>query len=206
LSGVIVAGVAAFSFGAPVIFFAIAAAMAVLLGSLRVIDIHQNRKIARRDGFLNNIDVRIEFLERNISLVKGLVQKFSSSKPASGEEPDEVAEVLNNNINEQKQSLVVERSHSTPASSTAKSKPVYSGSDEDLAITVNKSVDEQPTVRHEVESVPVAPAVTLPQIHLEFVRVTDNKATMYAVQRTCGQEEKAINTLESANFNTSPAA
>ncbi len=205
LSGVIVAGVAAFSFGAPVIFFAIAAAMAVLLGSLRVIDIHQNRKIARRDGFLNNIDVRIEFLERNFSLVSGLMQKLRGSEPAPSSTDDPAPVVFSTDIPEPE---LIARSASAPQSGEAEQAEAreYSSSSKSLIETLNTSVDIEPVVGTDAESIAVKPAATLPRINIEVVNVSGNKASLYAVQKTCAQEASPALENTSSNTPAAPAA
>lgn len=197
LSGVIVAGVAAFSFGAPVIFFAIAAVMAVTLGTLRVIDIHQDRKIARRDGFLNNMDVRIEFLERNISLLKGVFGKFKSEKPA--DEAGDQAEMLNSMTKS-----IAKNPHGLLDSSKHRSTVVglqAGNNNKSSTETMTETLSDNAVVNKVAETVSAS---------LEFVDVKPNTLntvnTLFsanAINKTCAQE--MAESLESAPSNT-PAA
>lgn len=176
LSGVIVAGVAAFSFGAPVIFFAIAAIMAVTLGTLRVIDIHQDRKIARRDGFLNNMDVRIEFLERNISLLKGVFGKFKSEKPADA--PNSQVEMLNTMT----QSVVSEPGNS-----------LVLGAPRSIHVQLQASTLESKS----------ADSLECVKVKSSSINTVNTLFSANAIKKTCAQE--MAESLESAPSNT-PAA
>jgi hypothetical protein len=151
----------------------------VILGTMRVVDIHQNRQNVRRNSFLDNIGVRVEFLERNISLLQGVKNKFYREAPT--EDPSDEAELLNDAEHSLHHPGKPMGLPSSMRSQFEELQPLLDdgSSTEEMIDAMSASTDTS-TVTKKEEVVSVNPIVTLPLVEVLPVKVSASSATVFA--------------------------